>query len=110
MFLRWTSYRDTSGRVRLYARLVRSWREGKNIRHRSIGSLYVRIHEGANWSAEESRAAWAHLDHVLERYSPSPVERENIERAFARKVGERPSSTALEALAAKLGPLLGGSP
>ena len=81
MFLRWTRYRDKSGRVRLYARLVSSWRDGNGVRHKRVGPLHVTIQAGVNWPEEERRDLWQHLDHVLTRYRPSPTERQNIERA-----------------------------
>src|SRR5262249_50074516 len=90
MFLRWTKYCDKSGKVRLYARLISARREGRRVRHLRVGSLYVRIHEGVEWSEEKRREIWDHLDYVLTRFDPSPAERENIERVFAAKVGERP--------------------
>ena len=102
MFLRWTKYRDKRGRVRLYARLISSWREGGRVRHKSDGSLRVCIQAGVNWSADHTRQTWAHLDYVLARYRLSATERENIERAFAAQVGERPPPTALENLWTKL--------
>ena len=90
MFLRWSKYRDKSGHVRLYARLISTRREGCRIRHLSVGSLYVRIHEGVEWSEQRRRDIWGHLDYVLKRYCVSPSERSNIERVFTAKVGERP--------------------
>jgi hypothetical protein len=96
MFLRWARYRNKQGRVRLYARLLSSRRVGKKVRHESLGSLYVRFDADVDWSADQRRTAWRHLDHVLQRYRVSPRERANIERAFAAEVGDRPPPTALE--------------
>jgi hypothetical protein len=90
MFLRWTQYRDKAGRTRLYARLVRCWRDGKRVRHESIGSLYVRIQDGVEWPDETRRDFWHRLDYVLQCHRPSQAERANIERVFAAKLGPRP--------------------
>jgi hypothetical protein len=72
-FLRWTRYRDKAGNVRLYARLVSSVREGRRVRHQKIGSLYVCISEGGEWSAQQRSDAWGHLDYVLRRYSSASL-------------------------------------
>jgi hypothetical protein len=96
MFLRWARYRDKDGRTRLYARLVGSWREGRKVRQRTVGSLRVSIQAGVEWPDRRRRDFWNHLDNVLERHCPSPSERANIERAFAAELGERPPPTALE--------------
>jgi hypothetical protein len=97
MFLRWLRYRDKAGRVRLYARLLSSHRQGGKVRQWSHGSLYVRIQQGVAWSEQDRRDFWSHLDHVLGN-RPTSAERANIERVFASEVGPRPPPTAAERL------------
>jgi hypothetical protein len=101
MFLLWQSYRDKAGRTRFYARLVESRREGRRVRHLSVGSLRVSLQQGT-LSDRDRRYAWRHLDYVLERCRPSPTERANIERTFASKIGERPPPTPVQHFAEAL--------
>jgi hypothetical protein len=96
MFLRWTRYRDKDGRTRLYARLVGSWREGRKVRQRNVGSLHVCIQADVEWPDQQRRDFWRHLDFVLERHCASVSERAGIERTFAAELGERPGPTAAE--------------
>jgi hypothetical protein len=95
MFLRWARYRDKAGRVRLYARLLSSRRVGGKVRQESYGSLRVIVQQGVAWDEQTRRDLWSHLDHVI-RHRVSPVERANIERAFAAELGARPPMSAFE--------------
>jgi hypothetical protein len=110
MFLRWTRYRDKDGRTRLYARLITNWREGRKVRQRKVGSLRVSIQAEVEWPEERRRDFWRHLDNVLERYCPSPGERANIERAFAKELGTRPPPSAVERAWRAVAAIGGGDP
>jgi hypothetical protein len=92
MFLRWTKYIDKAGNTRLYASLFHSVRDGKIVRHKNKGSLHILgLHENHKHPLQTRRVLWARLDRALKKFRRlSQTERNNIERAFAAKVGQRP--------------------
>jgi hypothetical protein len=91
MFLRWTKYTDKAGNTRLYASLFHSVRNGKIVRHKNKGSLHILgLLQNHKNPLQTRRVLWARLDRALKKFRLSQSELNNIERAFAAKVGRRP--------------------
>jgi hypothetical protein len=92
MFLRWTKYTDKAGNTRLYASFFHSVRTRKIVRHKNKGSLHILgVRQNRKYPLQTRRVLWAHLDRTLKKFRRlSQTERNNIERAFAAKVGQRP--------------------
>ena len=92
MFLRWTKYTDKAGDTRLYASLFHSVRNGKIVRHKNKGSLHIlSLRQNHKHPLPTRRVLWARLDRALKKFRGlSQTELNNIERAFAAKVGQRP--------------------